>query len=74
MSRHLDNLERLFNRLHLCIGKDDELTQQVAQDLERLKQVELASRLPYDNSVSYRKFVADVCRDDHSDASTLTAH
>ena len=73
MSMHLDNLERLFNRLHLCIGIDDELTQQVAQDLQRLKRVEPATRLPYDRSISYRKFIATVTQDRcATDASLAT--
>lgn len=73
MSRHVDNLERLFNRLRLCLGKDDELTQQVELDLERLKRVESVNPLPSGRSVSYRKFMADATRDSHSNVSALSA-
>ena len=71
MSRHLDNLERLFNRLQLCIGIDDELTQQVAQDLQRLKRVGPATRLPYDRAFSYRKFITTVTQGKQATEASL---
>ncbi len=74
MSRHLDNLERLFNRLQLCIGIDDDLTQQVAQDLHRLKGAESSTRLPYDSSISYRKFIAMVTQDKRTNDASLVTH
>lgn len=73
MSRHLDNLERLFNRLQLCVGTDDELTQQVSRDLQRLRRAEPEVRPPYDASISYSKFVASLTRDSRSDDTPLAS-
>ncbi|OIP23740.1 MAG: hypothetical protein CO066_15040 [Comamonadaceae bacterium CG_4_9_14_0_8_um_filter_60_18] len=60
--------------MHLCIGIDDELTQQVAQDLQRLKRAEPATRLPYDRSISYRKFIAMVTQDKRTTDASLATH
>lgn len=74
MSRHLDNLERLFNRLHLCIGPEDELTQQVGQDVQRLKRAGSRARSPVDSTISYRKFIKNVTRDSRPRDTSLTVH
>lgn len=74
MSRHVDNLERLFNRLRLCIGLDDELTQQVSKDLQRLKGLESTPCPRDDGTLSYRQFIAKVRRDCDAEAAPLAAH
>lgn len=74
MSRHVDNLERLLNRLHLCIGPDDELTQQVSKDLQRLRGLESTPCPPVDSTLSYRQFIAKAKRDCDAQIGSLVTH
>jgi hypothetical protein len=57
MSRHINYLERLLNRLQCWLGTDDELVQQVKHELESNKRMEKGQDLSQDWSVNYRKFL-----------------
>lgn len=74
MSRHVDNLERLFNRLQLCIGTDDELTQQVARDLQRIKRRDSDRNAPYGGGISYQKWIDTLKRESRSDDTSSASH
>ncbi len=54
MPRNLDNIRRLFSKLQLRYGDDDELVMQVREELEAREALD-REREPW--SVSYRDFI-----------------
>ena len=54
MTKQLDNLERLCNKLQRRYGRNDPLCVQVFADLEQQKSRELYVRPRQDWSISYR--------------------
>jgi hypothetical protein len=59
MSRHLDNLERLFHKLHRRYGPDDPLCQQAQAEFEDSKAAEPSAVAPHDWSIPYRRLIQD---------------
>lgn len=57
MSKHLDNLERLCNKLQRRLGPQDALFQEAIHALEAYKTAEPAVPLRHDWSISYRSFI-----------------
>jgi len=58
MTKQLDNLERLCNKLQRRYGSNDPLCVQVFADLEKQKSRELFARPRQDWSVTYRMVLA----------------
>ena len=57
MSRHVDNLDRLCNKLHRRFGEQDSLCVQAKEALETSKAQEQQSSKQYDWSVPYRVLI-----------------
>jgi len=57
MSRHLDNLERLCNKLRHRYGERDALCQEFSAELEARRTTEPEVDLQQDWSVSYRNLI-----------------
>jgi len=63
MTRHLNNLERLFRKLNCRYGPDDPLSKQAQAEFEDSKSIEQIDNLQQDWSISYRCLI----RDQHSE-------
>jgi len=60
MTRHLNNLDRLFQKLHRRYGPEDTLCQQVQAEFEDSKTAALKSAAPqHDWSIPYRCLIKD---------------
>ena len=59
MTRHLDNLERLFHKLYRRYGPDDPLCRQAQVEFEDSKAVEPITGLQQDWHVPYRHLIKD---------------
>lgn len=59
MTRHLDNLERLFHKLNRRYGPDDPLCRQAQVEFEDSKAVEPIAGLRQDWTVPYRHLIKD---------------
>ncbi len=59
MSRHLDNLERLFNKLYRRYGPDDALCVQVQAEFEDSQILEATHAGQTDWSKPYRSLIRD---------------
>jgi len=59
MSRHLDNLERLFNKLYRRYGPDDALCVQVQAEFQDSQAAELTTTGQQDWSTPYRCLIKD---------------
>ncbi len=57
MSRHTDNLERLFHQLQCWLGNEDEMVLEVKRDLESQRTIEINQRRCHDWSICYQKFL-----------------
>jgi len=57
MSRRLNELERLYQKLECRFGYDDELTLQLQRDLDAQRAVEPRWLEPTDWNLSYRQFI-----------------
>jgi hypothetical protein len=57
MSRHTDNLERLFHHLQCWLGNEDELVLNVKRDLEAQRAIEINRHRCQDWSICYQKFL-----------------
>lgn len=57
MSRRLNELERLYQKLQCRLGDDDALTLQLKRELEAQQAVEPRRFEPTDWNLSYRQFV-----------------
>lgn len=59
MTRHLNNLDRLFHKLYRRYGPDDALCQQVQADFEDRKLAKRTAAVPHDWSIPYRCLIKD---------------
>jgi len=59
MSRHLDNLERLFHKLYCRYGPDDPLCRQAQAEFEDSKAAEPMHNLHQDWDIPYRCLIKD---------------
>ena len=59
MTRHLDNLERLFHKLYHRYGPDDPLCRQAQVEFEDSKAMEPITDLHQDWNVPYRCLIKD---------------
>jgi hypothetical protein len=57
MSRRLNELERLYQKLQCRLGSDDALTLQLQRELETQRAVEPLCFDPTDWNLSYRQFI-----------------
>jgi len=57
MSRRLNELERLYQKLQCRLGDDDALTLQLQREMEAQRAVEPRRFEPTDWNLSYRQFI-----------------
>jgi len=59
MTRHLDNLERLFHKLNCRYGPDDPLSKQAQAEFEDSKSLKQIDHVQQDWSIPYRRLIKD---------------